>query len=792
MLGAAVGGEVAPDDFIWEERGGFFSDALLGRRVLFLAVARTGTAGERRGQADLWRAWVRLTRAGRPISVRAARDLSATPLADERDLVARDAHVAFATNAGGAVQGVTVLDLGGDRASRSARSRFGRMTSDLGAWLETGTTRGLGRTEIGFEPPPSVVRFAFANGLLVLSLGPDGVPAALDLGSGAVNPGPANPFAIRARRLPLATPRVGELAPELVRTCLGQDAGNVARTLVDAGRTLLSPLRRLGRRPARPEPLQPMAERALAAQDDASPPAPLQAPDLGGGEGVWRAALWPFTPRPLGLTEGAPPAIVETFVHPNPAAPSTFVRLVAFDTRQIELGMEPGFRRPHPAASLHGWGMVPELERPRVVAAFTGGRPRESDARGTVVRGHVLSPPVAGAGSIVLGSDAMSLGPWPFGADVPPFVTSLWQTAAPAIIAAGVPVRAGLEPERQDRAALGRTGAGHLVYAFGRDMSAHTLAQALLMAGCDVAYELGTPDRRPAFAFVGFSAPDATPVGALLDPAMGISLADLVSASPDELFYALWRDPTPKLPLSEGLSWAPDAGRQPPPSWLPAVYTVTVTSEGAQVHLTSFAPRRFRWRIHSGSRELTARLGAPFASALADSDQPNAGVALGLGTGRLTRRRPPRGLATLGATGLAIRPDGGLLVADAAGLSVLRSEDARPLGPDADASELPLTAEDGHLRPEARELGGMRPRVALCVLPDGTVLAAATTFDSDDATTSVLLDRGCLRVVALDRGAHQPSFVHRAGTPTPPLPSYEVTTLSGVEVAAVGLALATP
>ncbi|KYF58442.1 hypothetical protein BE08_28885, partial [Sorangium cellulosum] len=35
MLGEAIGGTVSPDDFVWEERGGFLSDALLGRRVLF-------------------------------------------------------------------------------------------------------------------------------------------------------------------------------------------------------------------------------------------------------------------------------------------------------------------------------------------------------------------------------------------------------------------------------------------------------------------------------------------------------------------------------------------------------------------------------------------------------------------------------------------------------------------------------------------------------------------------------------------------------------------------------------
>src|SRR5262245_12866810 len=63
MLGAAAGGEVRADDFVWEARGGFFQDTFLGRRVLFLARRPGGTA-------DLYRARVRLTRAGRPVSLR--------------------------------------------------------------------------------------------------------------------------------------------------------------------------------------------------------------------------------------------------------------------------------------------------------------------------------------------------------------------------------------------------------------------------------------------------------------------------------------------------------------------------------------------------------------------------------------------------------------------------------------------------------------------------------------------------------------------------------------------------
>ena len=113
MLGAAAGGEVRPDDFVWEARGGFLADAFLGRRVLFLA-RRGGSAG-----ADLYRARVRLTRAGRPLRLEALRNLTQSPLGDEHDLIAQGHHAAYVTSAFGAVQGASrLLDLDGDVEER--------------------------------------------------------------------------------------------------------------------------------------------------------------------------------------------------------------------------------------------------------------------------------------------------------------------------------------------------------------------------------------------------------------------------------------------------------------------------------------------------------------------------------------------------------------------------------------------------------------------------------------------------------------------------------------------------
>ena len=75
LLGDAAGGKVRPEDFVWEARRGSVSEALFGRHVLFLARREGAT------QADLFRARVRLTRGGRPISISGVHNLAKTPQA---------------------------------------------------------------------------------------------------------------------------------------------------------------------------------------------------------------------------------------------------------------------------------------------------------------------------------------------------------------------------------------------------------------------------------------------------------------------------------------------------------------------------------------------------------------------------------------------------------------------------------------------------------------------------------------------------------------------------------------
>jgi hypothetical protein len=236
-------------------------------------------------------------------------------------------------------------------------------------------------------------------------------------------------------------------------------------------------------------------------------------------------------------------------------------------------------------------------------------------------------------------------------------------------------------------------------------------------------------------------------------------------------------------PLASG-SFATDGGKQPAPAWLPAIHAAVVTSLGAQVHLTAFAPGRLSFHIRPGSREPATKGVAALATSLPEGEAARVVAAIGLASGR---RKGARGLVIEGAMGLPIRTeDSGALVVERGRPRIMRASEVA--GVQGDAAELPLTADEGKLRPEARDVGTMRARAAACALDDGTLVVASTTFDSDEAATSALLDLGCARVVALDRGSHQAAFLHRAGTASAPEARYEASALYAVEVPLPGRA----
>jgi hypothetical protein len=327
------------------------------------------------------------------------------------------------------------------------------------------------------------------------------------------------------------------------------------------------------------------------------------------------------------------------------------------------------------------------------------------------------------------------------------------------------------------------TERGFVIHAWGEALDAASLGMALRRGGCAAGLSLG---RAPSPLGVALVRPRDG--GGLsverLSPAMSLVPERLLSASPDAFIYLVSHGADPALPLPDGLSWTADGAAQPYPAWLPAVHSVDVVHLGARVRVFTFAPDRFVFRLRAGSREISPRKAPKLATEVSAEERERVLAAIGVGTGR---RRRPHGLAVAGTVGLPFRGEGGLLVVRD-GRVEIHAAGGVEIAPGMDATELPLTADDGTMRPAARKIGTMRRRGAACVLPDGTLVTATTTFDSDEATTEALLDLGCARVVALDRGAHRNAFVHRASGDPALEEAYGETALFAVGVAMPGRA----
>ncbi|WP_437792958.1 hypothetical protein [Sorangium sp. So ce693] len=854
MLGEAIGGAVGPDDFVWEERGGFLSDALLGRRVLFLGVPRVPRPGDAergpdaerapdgRGAADLYRARVRLTRSGRPVSLDGVRNLTETPLGDDRGLVARGSRVAVTTSAFGVVQGVTQLDFGGDGRA-GARPLGERLRAAIDGWLETGSVDGASRTEISFDNPPASARLDLVDEGLVMALGPEAVPAALNASTGEVDTGGRDPFVARAHHLPRRIPSLGELAGPSAERLLGPTAAAAVERLALAADRATARVRAaqaaayVTRGPASPEP----APEGWPSLWPPPPVAPAVDPPLP-GEGAW-VLVAPSLPRALPGVEDDPQRpsspFAATTLRPDPRRPELRVHLLAIDTRHIRFTLQAGYEAPRPTVGPRGTGQLPHASTLRgaigLGASTRGpGAPRAgAEALGMVVGGRAIVPPRDGAAT--LGVDLSGrpyFGAWPSGGDVERVPWALWQrpaasspgapraegstrfpwalwqgpslfeagsAAAPLAILAGppaerAPASAALSPDDGDdliveRAALCMTDRGFVVHAWGSALDAAALRAALERAGCLSGVSLG---RAPDPLGVAFLSPqqDGILTAERLSPAMSIAPPEHASAAsprPFLFFESRWTHgaPAPDLSLpGESVGWTEDGGAQPPPAWSPAVYAADTVHLGAQVRVHAFAPDRFLFRLRAGSREISPRSAPKLDAEVPADERRQVLAAIGVGTGR---RRGPRGLAVGGTVGLRFRGEGGLLLVRQGRIEI-RPAGGAPLAPGADATELPLTADDGRLRPEAREIGTMRRRSAACVLDDGTLLVATTTFDSDEATTEALLDLGCARAVALDRGAHRNAFVHRASGDPALQQTYEETALFAVGVAMPGRA----
>jgi len=124
-------------------------------------------------------------------------------------------------------------------------------------------------------------------------------------------------------------------------------------------------------------------------------------------------------------------------------------------------------------------------------------------------------------------------------------------------------------------------------------------------------------------------------------------------------------------------------GRQPAPSFRPAVLETTMDVLGTSVRVVALVGGRVGWAIRAGSGERSHRLGGTFAEVIEEPLRPRIVAAVGLGIGE---RRRPNGLTIGGSTGHRYASRGAVLFAGGSGLRLVRSSDGRgdPPGDDTD------------------------------------------------------------------------------------------------------------
>ncbi|MBE7484846.1 MAG: hypothetical protein HS104_33380 [Polyangiaceae bacterium] len=798
MLGQASRSVVAPTDIAWEPSPGLLAETFLGRRLVFLGAEKAGAP------RDVYRARVRVTLDGKPISVTQIRNLTDTPLGDDTGLEVRGTRAVYATVAYGSIQGITVLDLGGMRREDKPESRFHRILQAITAFQERGSFADMGRTDIVLEMPAREARLLLDGAGLRVELGDaartlvyDAALRELKSADGG-QPYAAHADVHRQMEKPLILWGVDTVRAEVGPAPIAWLEDKVFGARDKFKRTTFQMFASSGASNTLKDEAQ--TEKVRATVLDASklkegeswpPPAiPSIWKENKPGEGEWQPVALPFLKPMPGTDEKhgkAPAYFYKTFFRPDAARPYSEVMLIAMDMRQLELGMQAGFEDPKPLTGPPGDGRLPRDKAvlDRIVGTFNGAFKTTHGRYGMKVDDRVLIPPVAGGATVMVTKDgSVGLGSWPKSEEIPDEIRSFRQNLDP-LVEDGVANPTGRyiwgwqlsgTSVMTQRTALCVTAAGHLYYAFAPEIDGPTLGKALAQAGCSYGVHLDMNPGHCGFVYtdiVDYRAKEFNLKKA--HDAMNLDPGKFVRWSAKDFFYVMVRDPVPTDP--SGVRWSPDGGLQPPPQWLPGVFKGKLKVGNLEVELASFEPGRVGYRVRAGSKEPRQSNMAGHVE-LTGEDSQRVVAAIGLGH---TTDAMRLGIAFAGTQ--ALDPKAAyatLVVSPGKPLAILAPGEVAKLDKDDESVQLPLLAENGKLTDAALAHGPLRLRGALCALPSGRVLVATARHDSSDSLAAALLKIGCTRVVEIDRGSQHPAFVHRAGSETPPLASYETSVLYAV------------
>ncbi len=199
---------------------------------------------------------------------------------------------------------------------------------------------------------------------------------------------------------------------------------------------------------------------------------------------------------------GDNPVLERTILNPDPLRPYVTAYLVQIDPDRVDFHLVAGTKDPHSATGIHGTGTIPSVAvvRKNVIAAFNGGFQTKDGHFGVMVSRKTFLAPMPGLATFCMYADGrVNIGSW--GKEIMPSPDMLsFRQNLPLLIDGGM-ISPAIEIQKKWgvtvdnnirvwRSGLGITDNGKLVYAAGDNLSAETLATALLAAGCQRAMEL--------------------------------------------------------------------------------------------------------------------------------------------------------------------------------------------------------------------------------------------------------------------------------------------------------------
>jgi len=792
-LGQASGMVVKSDDIRWEPSRGLLADLFAGRFVLFLGSERAS------GPRDVYRARVRLSPDGTPLDVAAPHNLTSTPLGDDHALVVRGSHAAFATSAFGQEQSITALDLDGEGGENVTRSFADRVMAWITNLQQTGSGDGIGRVDVTLDDPAERAGLALGEKSLDVTLDDDprrGTKTRsfrLDLDKGELlPPSPSGVHAEAGQHLPkrfifwcVDTVRAVAWIGPMPVAWLEEKTFALRDTIKQTAFKITSNGEALaGEEDA---PLPSVLDASQASADLGHwPPSPIRSmwktPEP--GEGEWEVPKQPWIKKLPTMGETPPSGFYRTFVRTDEERPYSRVLLVAMDMRQFDLEMEAGSEDPKPLTGPPGAGRIPRDPAifTRVAAAFNGGFKTEHGSYGMMLNRRVLLPPVPGAATIILTKDArFGMGSWGTNKETGGIagvenadILSFRQNLDPLLDGDKVNPAGRTQwgftlpgtSMQTERSGICVTDAGHLIYAWGDDVSATTLGKAMKLAGCIYGMHLDMNPHHTGFLFTNITELRGRKYNSeLLSAKMEIDNARYIEYAPKDFFYLTLHDPTP--PPLDGAKWEVDAGVQPAPAWMPGLWRAKTTS----LDVLEIEPSRASFRLRAGTSEPDAKTGTARAYDLSPDDAHRVLFALSLGA---SSPKHPRGLVTDGRVVLPMTNSDrtGVLAASEDGklsISALSAQDtvsrSAAIAAHEDMAQLPMLVDDGKevLPSQGKALAalGLSPQGRVFVVRAGAAIAT-----SEFATA--LLRAGCTQAVVLDRGAGSPGAMARAGTATPP------------------------